>query len=669
MSNQRKDKSSLAPYRELIEQLVAKNPDITTRQIQESLPIKVNASVIFVYRHKLGLPPNRRKDKSSLVPYRELIEQLVANDPEISNQKIAESLPIRVSKNAVRAYRHRLGLPCNRSGDNLKKISRPIPRKKPSVLYPYREIIEQLVRENPTISNEKIAQQLPIQVGTPTVASYRKMLGLPSNVAPPQGVVPHYRKQIEQWVRENPNISNSAIAKRLPFETSHSAVGNYRKKWKLPNGNRKDIKGQAVLKPYYEKIIGLVKANPDITNLEIAAQLPIDMSEASIRYCRAKLGLPKSKRRNYILDTYRKQIEALVKHNPAITNLDILKQLPIQCSEVTVSLYRRRLGLPSNPSTHVIQQRIESCRELIEELVKENPTISNKKLGKLLPIKVCETALREYRHKLGLPINSPAVPFSPKKAAIRPGEIIPQYRVQIERFVKINPTISNQQILDLLSLPDIMPTAVGKYRKLWGLPHNIPISRETLKYRALIEQLVKNNPTISNREISEYLPIDTTPASVAYARRKWKLPCNPCTRHCVDILVEYHDQIKQLVEDDPDMSNNDIRKRLPIKVSVTTIAKYRKKNGWSRPKTMQSQIVQRITAMSNPNATDESIATTEPPMLETQPQIPLDTLVRNFWADKTRAVDVLLLPPDLRMKITESVEQALAYAWKTLRKR
>ena len=85
--------------------------------------------------------------------------------------------------------------------------------------------------------------------------------------------------------------------------------------------------------------------------------------------------------------------------------------------------------------------------------------------------------------------------------------------------------------------------------------------------------------------------------------------------------------------------------------------------------TRKSQIHQRITAMSNPNATDESIATTEPPMLETQPQIPLDTLVRNFWADKTRAVDVLLLPPDLRMKITESVEQALAYAWKTLRKR
>ena len=72
--------------------------------------------------------------------------------------------------------------------------------------------------------------------------------------------------------------------------------------------------------------------------------------------------------------------------------------------------------------------------------------------------------------------------------------------------------------------------------------------------------------------------------------------------------------------------------------------------------------------MSNSNTTDDSIATTESLTPETQPQIPLETLVRNFWADKTRAVDVLLLPPDLRLKITESVEQALTYALNALRK-
>jgi len=65
--------------------------------------------------------------------------------------------------------------------------------------------------------------------------------------------------------------------------------------------------------------------------------------------------------------------------------------------------------------------------------------------------------------------------------------------------------------------------------------------------------------------------------------------------------------------------------------------------------TRKSQIVQRIANMS-----------------KSQPPISLETLIRNFWADKARAVDALLLPPDLRLIITESVEQALTYAWNTL---
>ncbi|MCL2624665.1 MAG: hypothetical protein FWD31_13470, partial [Planctomycetaceae bacterium] len=81
--------------------------------------------------------------------------------------------------------------------------------------------------------------------------------------------------------------------------------------------------------------------------------------------------------------------------------------------------------------------------------------------------------------------------------------------------------------------------------------------------------------------------------------------------------------------------------------------------------TRKSQIIQRITATLNPTATVKPNENHEPP-LETPPQIPLETLVRNFWADKARAIDVLLLPPELRLKITENVEQALAYAWTTI---
>ena len=84
--------------------------------------------------------------------------------------------------------------------------------------------------------------------------------------------------------------------------------------------------------------------------------------------------------------------------------------------------------------------------------------------------------------------------------------------------------------------------------------------------------------------------------------------------------------------------------------------------------TRKSQIVQRISSMSNLNAVDDPGEDTESPVVETPP-IPLETLVRNFWADKARAIDVLLLPPYLRLKIMERVEQALAYAWDTLGKR
>ena len=84
--------------------------------------------------------------------------------------------------------------------------------------------------------------------------------------------------------------------------------------------------------------------------------------------------------------------------------------------------------------------------------------------------------------------------------------------------------------------------------------------------------------------------------------------------------------------------------------------------------TRKSQIVQRISSISNSNAVDDPGEDTESPIVET-PQIPLETLVRNFWANQARAVDVLLLPPDQRLKIMESVEQALVYAWDTLGKR
>ena len=85
--------------------------------------------------------------------------------------------------------------------------------------------------------------------------------------------------------------------------------------------------------------------------------------------------------------------------------------------------------------------------------------------------------------------------------------------------------------------------------------------------------------------------------------------------------------------------------------------------------TRKSQIVQRITTMPNSNAAGKPDDYPQALASESRPPLSLETLLRNFWSDKARAIDVLLLPPDIRLKIMESVEQALLYAWNTLGKR
>ncbi|MCL2622501.1 MAG: transposase [Planctomycetaceae bacterium] len=44
-----------------------------------------------------------------------------------------------------------------------------------------------------------------------------------------------------------------------------------------------------------------------------------------------------------------------------------------------------------------------------------------------------------------------------------------------------------------------------------------------------------------------------------------------------------------------------------------------------------------------------------------------DTFMRNFWNEGTRAVDVLLLPPEIGSKVSNYVNEALKYAFETLR--
>ena len=49
------------------------------------------------------------------------------------------------------------------------------------------------------------------------------------------------------------------------------------------------------------------------------------------------------------------------------------------------------------------------------------------------------------------------------------------------------------------------------------------------------------------------------------------------------------------------------------------------------------------------------------------PDVDFDTFVRNFWNEGTRAVDVLLLPPEIGPKVLNYINEALKYGFETLR--
>ena len=49
------------------------------------------------------------------------------------------------------------------------------------------------------------------------------------------------------------------------------------------------------------------------------------------------------------------------------------------------------------------------------------------------------------------------------------------------------------------------------------------------------------------------------------------------------------------------------------------------------------------------------------------PELDFDTFVRNFWNEGTRAVDALLMPPDIGPKVVNYVNEALKYGFETLR--
>ena len=111
------------------------------------------------------------------------------------------------------------------------------------------------------------------------------------------------------------------------------------------------------------------------------------------------------------------------------------------------------------------------------------------------------------------------------------------------------------------------------------------------------------------------------------------------------------------------------------KLSAATVAKqlgcsYGTVLSWQK-KEQEAAVVAKPKA--SPKATPEA-----PPEVTVNPspkpeqrkllsEMNFDTFVRNFWNEGTRAVDVLLLPPELSSRVVNYVNESLKYAFETLR--
>ncbi len=75
------------------------------------------------------------------------------------------------------------------------------------------------------------------------------------------------------------------------------------------------------------------------------------------------------------------------------------------------------------------------------------------------------------------------------------------------------------------------------------------------------------------------------------------------------------------------------------------------------------------TATQKPKATLTAVANSpmEPQAKPTSPEIRYDDFMRSFWQEGSRAVDVLLLPPEIGTRVINYVNDALKYAYETLR--
>ena len=226
----------------------------------------------------------------------------------------------------------------------------------------------------------------------------------------------------------------------------------------------------------------------------------------------------------------KEKVRLLIEENPNISNKDISKRLNI--SQTTIKRYRELLG-SSRPL------KSDQQKEDIKLLIENNPNITNKEISERLNIDA--TIVGRHRKAIGLPITSN------KENTIE----------NIKLLIEKNPNITTKDIAKRLN---IHLRIVNKHRKELGLSN--PVSRDIgKKQREDIKLLIEQNPSITNKEISDELNIN----KLVVSRQREQLGLPSLWRDDLATRKEHElNAIQQILEENPGMTTPDLADHLGI---------------------------------------------------------------------------------------------------------
>jgi len=132
---------------------------------------------------------------------------------------------------------------------------------------------------------------------------------------------------------------------------------------------------------------------------------------------------------------------------------------------------------------------------------------------------------------------------------------------------------------------------------------------------------------------------------------------------------------KKKITYSPEVRQEAIRLLSKQKLSATEVAKklgcsYGTVLSWQKKELGATTSAKPKTPPKAPVVSPDVSGNSSPPKSEQQkllPEMDFDTFVRNFWNEGTRAVDVLLMPPEIGTKVLNYINEALKYGFETLR--